>query len=50
MILTGYQIAEGTWQETDGLPVYTTTYNLDGLQPSTSYQTRVLVHKNKVKN
>lgn len=34
---------EGTWMETDSLSVYNTNYNLDGLQPSTSYQARVLV-------
>lgn len=34
---------DGTWQETDGLSVYTTNYSLEGLQPSTLYQARILV-------
>ncbi|XP_046646636.1 Down syndrome cell adhesion molecule-like protein Dscam2 isoform X3 [Daphnia pulicaria] len=32
----------GTWQETDNLSVYNTNYSLEGLQPSTSYQARVV--------
>ncbi|EFX86866.1 hypothetical protein DAPPUDRAFT_43826, partial [Daphnia pulex] len=32
----------GTWQETDNLSVYNSNYSLEGLQPSTSYQARVV--------
>ncbi|KAI9558120.1 hypothetical protein GHT06_014873 [Daphnia sinensis] len=32
----------GTWQETDNLSAYSTNYSLEGLQPSTSYQARIV--------
>ncbi|XP_059351866.1 cell adhesion molecule Dscam2-like isoform X2 [Daphnia carinata] len=32
----------GTWQETDNMSAYSTNYSLEGLQPSTSYQARVV--------
>jgi hypothetical protein len=44
MLCASLQITDGgTWQETDNLSVYNTNYSLEGLQPSTSYQARVVV-------